>query len=224
MLRADLTLAILAAAMSLLAVGLVSRLQRGAVLGWIGGMVAFGAILRCRADPATTSRRSRVQFYGRYGTPGRERQRFRCLPRDGAAHTFTEPLPRLVAGHGDCVECERSIDAHQGPQAPRCYRFPAREIARTLVGLGQGQTYRQAAERARERLAGGGESRHGQLTADCRGVRAGRVRAARADVLARARDARARSLLLSVATQRHAGAQLLRMARPLRARLRRRAA
>jgi hypothetical protein len=107
-----------------------------------------------------------VQFFGRYGAPGRERQRFRCFPRDGSAHTFTEPLPRLVAGHDDCVECERSIDAHQGPQAPRCYRFPAREIARTLVGLGQGQTYRQAAERARGRLAGGGESRHGQLAAD----------------------------------------------------------
>ena len=109
---------------------------------------------------------SRVQFFGRYGAAGRERQRFRCFPRDGAAHTFTEPLPRLVAGHGDCVECERSIDVHQGPQAPRCYRFPAREIARTLVGLGQGQTYRQAAERARGRLAGGGASRHGQLAAD----------------------------------------------------------
>jgi hypothetical protein len=40
-------------------------------------------------------------------------------------------------------------DVHRGPQAPRCYRFPAREIART-----------------RGRLAGGGESRHGQLAAD----------------------------------------------------------
>jgi hypothetical protein len=64
------------------------------------------------------------------------------------------------------VECERSVAAHEGLQAPRCYRFPAREIARTLVALGQGQTYRKAAERARGRLAGGGESRHGQLAAD----------------------------------------------------------
>jgi len=109
---------------------------------------------------------SRVQFFGRYGAPGRERQRFRCFPSDGSTHTFTEPLPRQVAGHEDCVECERSIAAHQGLQAPRCYRFPAREIARTLVGLGQGQTYRKAAERARGRLAGGGDSRHGQLAAD----------------------------------------------------------
>jgi len=120
-----------------------------------------GARPECERHPGST-----VQFFGRYGAPGRERQRFRCFPLASAAHTFTEPLPRLVAGHGDCVECERSIDAHQGPQAPRCYRFPAREIARTLVGLGQGQTYRQAAERARGRLAGGGESRHGQLAAD----------------------------------------------------------
>jgi Transposase, Mutator family len=88
------------------------------------------------------------------------------LPVGAPAHTFTEALPRQVAGHADCVECERSVAAHEGRQAPRCYRFPAREIARTLVALGQGQTYRKAAERARGRLAGGGESRHGQLAAD----------------------------------------------------------
>lgn len=108
-----------------------------------------------------------MQFFGRYGVPGRERQRFRCFPVDGSRpHTFTEPLPRLIAAHGDCVECERSVAAHEGPQAPRGYWFPAREIARTLVGLGQGQTYRQAAERARGRLARGTSSRHGQLAAD----------------------------------------------------------
>jgi len=55
---------------------------------------------------------------------------------------------------------------HEGLQAPRSYRFPAREVARTLVALGQGQTYRQAAERARLRLPGGERSRHGQLAAD----------------------------------------------------------
>ena len=168
---------------------------------------------------------SRVQFFGRYGAPGRERQRFRCVPRDGAAHTFTEPLPRLVAGHGDCVECERLIDAHQPHQSPRCYRFPAREIARTLVGLGQGQTYRQAAERARGRLAGGGESRHGQLAADWVEVFAPVVFAPHAPPSWPERG----TLVLDhfyfpAAAQRHAGAQLLRVARPLRAGLRRRAA
>ena len=110
---------------------------------------------------------SRVQFFGRYGVAGRERQRFRCFPVDGSSsHTFTEPLPRLLAAHGDCVECERSVAAHEGLQAPRGYWFPAREIARTLISLGQGQTYRQAAERARARLTGGQSSRHGQLAAD----------------------------------------------------------
>jgi hypothetical protein len=108
-----------------------------------------------------------VQFFGRYGVPGRERQRFRCFPVDGSSsHTFTEPLPRLLAAHGDCVECERSVAVHEGLQAPRGYWFPAREIARTLIALGQGQTYRQAAERARARLTGGLSSRHGQLAAD----------------------------------------------------------
>jgi hypothetical protein len=72
-----------------------------------------------------------------------------------------------MLAHGrECVECERSVASHEGLQAPRSYRFPAREIARTLVALGQGQTYRQAAERARLRLPGGERSRHGQLAAD----------------------------------------------------------
>jgi hypothetical protein len=72
----------------------------------------------------------------------------------------------MLAHDRDCVECERSVARHEGLQAPRAYRFPAREIARTLVALGQGQTYRQAAERARLRLPGGERSRHGQLAAD----------------------------------------------------------
>ena len=112
-------------------------------------------------------RGSRVQFFGRYGVAGRERQRFRCFPADGSLpHTFTEPLPRMLAHGRECVECERSVASHEGLQAPRSYRFPAREIARTLVALGRGQTYRQAAERARLRLPGGERSRHGQLAAD----------------------------------------------------------
>lgn len=138
------------------------------VLGLSGGapsvLAVKSGVMRpaCRVHPG-----SRVQFFGRYGVAGRERQRFRCFPADGSpSHTFTEPLPRLLAAHADCVECERSVAAHEGLQAPRGYRFPAREIARALVALGQGQTYRQAAERARRRLAGGGDSRHGQLAAD----------------------------------------------------------
>jgi hypothetical protein len=86
-----------------------------------------------------------------------------------------------MLAHGrECVECERSVAKHEGLQAPRCYRFPAREIARTLVALGQGQTYRQAAERARLRLPGGERSRHGQLAADWVEVFAPVVFAARA--------------------------------------------
>jgi len=60
-----------------------------------------------------------VQFFGRYGAPGRERRGFAASRPTGPAHTFTEPLPRRVAGHEVCVECERSIAAHQGLQAPR---------------------------------------------------------------------------------------------------------
>jgi hypothetical protein len=48
-------------------------------------------------------------------------------------HRFTEPLP------------------HEGPSTPRGFDFAAREIARALVSVGSGATYRQAAFDARER-------------------------------------------------------------------------
>ncbi|MCA1678442.1 MAG: hypothetical protein LC777_05560 [Actinobacteria bacterium] len=96
-----------------------------------------GARPECGRHPG-----SRVQFFGRYGAPGRERQRFRCFSSDGPAHTFTESLPRQVAGHEDC----RRIASARSRRIRVCKHrvaiaFPAREIARTLVGLGQGQTY-----------------------------------------------------------------------------------
>jgi hypothetical protein len=38
-------------------------------------------------------------------------------------HTFTEPLARLIAAHGDCVEYECLVAAHEGLQAPEGYLF-----------------------------------------------------------------------------------------------------
>ena len=176
--------------------------------------------MRSGPRPACGRRRgSRVQFFGRYGVAGRERQRFRCFPADGSLpHTFTEPLPRMLAHGRECVECERSVASHEGLQAPRSYRFPAREIARTLVALGQGQTYRQAAERARLRLPGGERSRHGQLAADWVEVFAPVVFAPHSpERWPQQGTVVVDHLLLPVAPQRHRDAQLLRLACAVRA-------
>jgi hypothetical protein len=125
--------------------------------------------------PCPDHKGSRVQFSGSYGSPGHKRQRYRCFPRNGAApHTFTEALPREEAQHDHCLECEREVGRHEGPQAPRKYQFVARMIARALTRLGAGATYKQAAREARLlsnrlRMDDTGDlvaSDHGQLAGD----------------------------------------------------------
>lgn len=45
---------------------------------------------------------------GKYGKKPHERQRYKCLPANGdPRHVFTETLPRLHGGTGECLECER---------------------------------------------------------------------------------------------------------------------
>lgn len=73
---------------------------------------------------------------------------------------------------GDCDQCERAFDSHEGPPTPRRYWFSANDIARTLVKVGQGVSYRSAARSIREiagRVPGGNPRdniRHGQLAGD----------------------------------------------------------
>lgn len=83
---------------------------------------------------------SKVWFDGRYGAPGRQRQRFRCLPENGdPPHRFVETLPRLHGGTGECLECERDYAAHEGPPAGRGFDYTTREIAHALVLVGKGE-------------------------------------------------------------------------------------
>ena len=110
-----------------------------------------------------------------YGPPGHRRQRYKCWPKnEEAPHRFTETLPRQNTHSGDCYECERLFAAHEGPPTPRLYEFAAREIAVALARVGEGQSYRSAAAKIRERAnrtpARGPHRRrrlrHGQLVAD----------------------------------------------------------
>jgi hypothetical protein len=123
-----------------------------------------------------------------------ERPRWICLPRLDAAtrkrppfhpdgsrsHKFVEPLPRRhptathPLGGATCVECERVLDRHEGPQTVRRQIFSIREIASALVEVSHGRSLRKASAAARDsaqRLITDpwGQlrpSRHGQLTAD----------------------------------------------------------
>jgi hypothetical protein len=65
---------------------------------------------------------STVWFDGSYGTAARRRRRYRCLPADGGTpHAFSSQL------------------------TPRFFSYTALEIARALVGVGEGMSYRAAA-------------------------------------------------------------------------------
>lgn len=118
---------------------------------------------------------SRVKLDGTYGRPGRRRQRYKCSPRRGKPHVFTELLPREESWHDSCEQCERHVERREGPKAPRHYQFVARGVAEALQAVGAGATYMRASRVARDRAhrfrfdAESGELResdHGQLVAD----------------------------------------------------------
>jgi hypothetical protein len=118
---------------------------------------------------------SRVKLDGGYGKAGHRRQRYKCTPRHGKPHVFTELLPREEAWHESCEHCERRIERREGPKAPRNYQFVARGIAEALHAVGAGATYRRAARVARDRAhrfrfdpetGELRESDHGQLVSD----------------------------------------------------------
>jgi len=117
-----------------------------------------------------------VRFAGFYGRASHRRQRYKCWPKNGEPpHTFTETLPRQHTHSGDCYECERAYAPHEGAPTPRLYEFSARDIAYTLVSVGDGQSYRSAGAKIRERTGREPRSgyrtrrrrlRHGQLVGD----------------------------------------------------------
>jgi hypothetical protein len=118
---------------------------------------------------------SRIKLDGTYGKRGHRRQRYKCSPQRGKPHVFTELLPREEAWREDCEHCERHLERHEGPKAPRNYHFVARGIAEALLAVGAGATYMKASRIARDRARRFPvdpetgelrESDHGQLVAD----------------------------------------------------------
>jgi hypothetical protein len=94
---------------------------------------------------------STVWFDGRYGTPGHRRQRYLCIPPNGdPRHRFTETLPRLHGGTGECLECERHYEPHEGPPSGRQFHYSTRDITLALVEVGKGVSDRRAGREVRD--------------------------------------------------------------------------
>jgi len=68
----------------------------------------------------------------------------KCVQPNGSRHVFTLKLPRQDAPHGDCLECERPVERHEGPPAPRQQLYTVKEVARALIRVGEGMPYRGA--------------------------------------------------------------------------------
>jgi hypothetical protein len=116
-----------------------------------------------------------VKLDGTYGRPGQRRQRYRCTPRGGKSHVFTELLPREESWHDSCEHCERHLERREGPKAPRHYQFVARGVAEALHAVASGSSYQRASWVARDRAhrfrfdpetGELRESDHGQLVGD----------------------------------------------------------
>lgn len=95
---------------------------------------------------------SKVWLDGKYGKKSHRRQRYKCLPIDGSApHCFTETLPRQHGDTGECLECERSYDSHEGPPTGRRFDYSTRDIAFALMEVGKGHSDRITGWRVRDR-------------------------------------------------------------------------
>lgn len=95
---------------------------------------------------------SKVWLDGKYGKKSHRRQRYKCLPIDGdVPHCFTETLPRQHGDTGECLECERPYDSHEGPPTGRRFDYSTRDIAFALMEVGKGHSDRATGWRVRER-------------------------------------------------------------------------
>lgn len=83
---------------------------------------------------------------------GRERQRFRCkgdASQGIKQHTFLGAASHTRTEPGFCEECDNLVAAHEGPVSPWHFEYLVREVAQSLVAVGRGLSYTDAAKRAR---------------------------------------------------------------------------
>lgn len=88
---------------------------------------------------------------GRQVTAGRTRQKWRCIAPDGSHHRFVGAVARTRhAPEAVCWECDNAVQAHEGPVAPYEFEYLVRDVATSLVAVGRGMTYTNAAVRVRQ--------------------------------------------------------------------------
>jgi len=93
----------------------------------------------------------RVVRAGLYGKRPHQRQRWKCVPVNGdPPHRFADVLPRQRAKIHACLECETHLEPWEGQQVARRYDFTTREIARSLIRVAQGLSYRSTADLVRD--------------------------------------------------------------------------
>ena len=92
---------------------------------------------------------SRVRIHGTYRPSHRgsaclhhARVRFLCVRPDVRPHTFS--TGRRLPRDGECDSCDRGFTLRDGPLAPRRFMHVVPDIARSLVLVGQGHSYRRA--------------------------------------------------------------------------------
>lgn len=75
--------------------------------------------------------------------PAVPRQRYRCTPPSGTAHSFFPKLPRQAVGAGEyCEHCEEPRCVHRGETVvARGHRYTTVVVAQALAELGAGATY-----------------------------------------------------------------------------------
>ena len=94
---------------------------------------------------------SRTVRAGWYGKDPYRRQRWKCVPANGAsAHRFAEPLPRRAVLETHCSECSTRLDQWEGQAGPRGYLYDAREVAHALALVAGGMSYRRTALSVRD--------------------------------------------------------------------------
>ena len=99
--------------------------------------------------------RGRIHLHGSKTWTSRpfRRQRFLCVPADGAkAHTFSAARRAASDSHphgSHCVTCDIRPGVAQGPLTPVEFETSANEMARILVLVGSGTSGRKAAQSVR---------------------------------------------------------------------------
>jgi hypothetical protein len=125
--------------------------------------VARPLVLGVERPPCPDGHAGRIWLRGKYvgESTGFERTRFTCVPADPTSdrHNFTAVFSPRRPNHDhrddpdfECDVCERDYKRAEGARTPHSNLFSVREMADTLVNIGQGKSYRESSRTIRRRI------------------------------------------------------------------------